>query len=217
MNTLDPLSQADQALVKLNNDNERRTLLSQLQVLFVEEISLINAETWVAMDHILRKLKNNDSSFGGVAVIANGDCCQLPNITGQNIFTSSSFLFNFDYHFFKSFVRMIDPAGQALLKLVEKRPLETEEIEKCVNIISKNCNFASDWNSISQPFIMKVFGKRVAEKECFNEYCEKITGTGLNHTVVYALDEVSPRKSHLWQTGSSQVRWHKNLFSSIDC
>ena len=86
VNTLDPLSQADQALVKLNNDNERRTLLSQLQVFFVEETSLINAETWVAMDHILRKLKNNESSFGRLAMIANGDCCQLPNITGQNIF-----------------------------------------------------------------------------------------------------------------------------------
>ena len=100
---------------------------------------------------------------------------------------------------------MIDPAGQTLSKLVEKRPLQTEEIEKCVNTISENCNFVPHWTSIYQPFIMKVFGKRAAEKECFNEYCDKKTETGLNHTLVYALDEVSPRKSHLWQTGSSQV------------
>ena len=70
---------------------------------------------------------------------------------------------------------MIDPAGQTLLKLVEKRPLETEDIEKCVIIISENCNFVPDWNSMNEPFIMKVFGKRTAEKECFNEYCDKIT------------------------------------------
>ena len=100
---------------------------------------------------------------------------------------------------------MIDPAGQTLLKLVEKRPLETEDIEKCVIIISENCNFVPDWNSMSEPFIMKDFGKHAAEKECFNEHCDKITETGLNHRVVYAIDEVSPKKLHLWQTGSSQL------------
>ena len=67
------------------------------------------------MDIILRRLKGRDEMFGAVAVNANSDCCQLPNITGYNIFEACSFLFTSNFH---NFVRMVDPAGQELLRLI---------------------------------------------------------------------------------------------------
>ena len=108
---LDPQSLASETLIKLNRDHKRRFLLSNLKVLVVEEISLINAELWCAMDLILRQLKDCEDSFGGVFVTANSDCCQLPNISGLNIFESFSFLFSFDFHFLDNFVRIVDPVS----------------------------------------------------------------------------------------------------------
>ena len=158
--SLDANSLANEALVRLNHDNNRKNLLKKLQVLFVEEIGLINAETWAAMDNILKNLKDSSESFGGVLIVANGDVCQLPNISGQNIFEACSFLFTFDFHFLQEFVRMEYPLGQELLKMLEKRPIEETDVERIVEIISSNCNFVPDWQSLTDRLIMKVFGKK---------------------------------------------------------
>ena len=40
----------DEALAKLTHDTKRQFLLSKLQSLIVEEISVVNADLWAAMD-----------------------------------------------------------------------------------------------------------------------------------------------------------------------
>ena len=76
---------AEQALVKLDHRNEKMLLLA-LEVLFVEEISLISAAQWAAMDIVLQELKESKLPFGGILVIASGDQMQLPAIDGSDIF-----------------------------------------------------------------------------------------------------------------------------------
>ena len=61
-------------------------LLWALEVLFVEEVSLISAEQWSAMDIVLQELKQTTLPFNGVLVIASGDQMQLPSIEGNDIF-----------------------------------------------------------------------------------------------------------------------------------
>ena len=56
----DAESLANEALTKLNYDHKRRTLLQFLQVLILEEISLVQAELFAAIDIILRSVKGND-------------------------------------------------------------------------------------------------------------------------------------------------------------
>ena len=48
---------AEQALVKLDHRNDKKMLLLALEVLFVEELSVISAEQRAAMDIILQELK----------------------------------------------------------------------------------------------------------------------------------------------------------------
>ena len=203
-------SLANEALVRLSHDHKRRTLLTRLQVLLVEEISLINAETWTAVDLIFRQLKDNSDSFGGVMVIANGDCCQLPNISGYNIFEACSFLFNFDFHFLQEFVRMVDPLGQELLCLLEKRPVENSDIERIIEIISAECNFVDDWQDIRDRMIMKVFGKRAAEIEAFEKHCAMIESRTLQFQYSKAEDQVSIEGSHSWRPCTRKATIHLN-------
>ena len=73
-NNLTPFQQAEFALRKFNHQIERKSLLMRLQVLLVEEITLINAQQWAAMDLILQQLKHSNVPFGGVFIIATHSC-----------------------------------------------------------------------------------------------------------------------------------------------
>ena len=202
---LDSQSLANEALIKLSFDHKRRFILSSIKVLIVEEISLINAELWCAMDLILRQLRDNDQSFGGVFVVANGDCCQLPNITGYNIFDSYSFLFTFDFHFLENFVRMADPIGQELLRQLEKRPIEESTIENIVETISSRCNFVPTWSQLNDSMIMKVFGKKIAESEALDAYFEEIRNAGIAYKINEARDEICNEGcKDIWRVSDSR-------------
>ena len=93
---------ADRALFALSEDVKRMNYLKSLQILLIEEISVINGELWSAMDKVLQRVNDNFLPFGGVFVLANGDCCQLPTVSGCEIFNSSSLLFVYIFKFLES-------------------------------------------------------------------------------------------------------------------
>ena len=199
-------SLAHEALTRLNFDHKRKTLLQSLQALFIEEISLLSGETFAAMEMIMRSLKGNDESFGGTLIIANGDVCQLPNISGCNIFEACLLLFTFDFHFLEKFVRMEDPVGQELLLLLEKRPVSDEDAERVIEIMGSSCNFVENWEQIENPMIMKVFGKRAAEKKAIESHFSNMRQRfGTLVRTVQADDQIRSETSHAWHTANAPV------------
>ena len=196
---------AKEALSKLENDIKRKYFLEKLQVLFVEEISLIHAELWATMDMMLQLLKQNDSPFGGVLIIGNGDCCQLPNVSGTDIFQSSSVIFNSHFHFLTNLVRMHDPQGQEVLKLLEARPVAPSSVERICSIIRENCNFHESWDKIDAQMIMKVFGKKAAERRAIDDHRSQIETSGLQFFISHATDEMCSSKSHVWRPADNSA------------
>ena len=85
------------------------------------------------MDLVLRQLKESGDSVEGVFVAANGDCCQLPNISGYNIFDPYSFLFMFEFYFLEKFVRMV------ALRQLKNRPINENSLKR---IVEKNPQIA---------------------------------------------------------------------------
>ena len=51
-----------------------------------EEVILISAEQWCAMDIILQELRQSNLHFAGILVLAKGDQMQLPAIDGNDLF-----------------------------------------------------------------------------------------------------------------------------------
>lgn len=196
---------ADEALKKLNKDHKRRTFLSRLQVLVVEEISIVGAEYWAAMDYILQAVKDNLKPFGGIFLIANGDCCQLPNVDGTDIFLSAQLLFSFNFHFLNHHVRMQDLHGQQLLKLLENRPVAASDVEQVVSLIEQHCQFVQTWSDLDDLSIMRVFGKRIAEREALEDHRNHIKQAGLPFEESVAGDEIRNTKSTLWVTADERV------------
>lgn len=60
--------------------NETRWELQSLDVLIIDEISMLRSDTLELIDELLKYTNNNDDPFGGLQVIFSGDFMQLPPI-----------------------------------------------------------------------------------------------------------------------------------------
>jgi ATP-dependent DNA helicase PIF1 len=65
---------------EISISEETRQILSKVDALIIDEISMVRADTIDAIDHVLRKAKKNSQAFGGVQFIAFGDVYQLPPV-----------------------------------------------------------------------------------------------------------------------------------------
>ena len=62
--------------------------MKNLEVLIIDEISMMDEELFELINKLLMKLKDNDKPFGGIQVILIGDFYQLPPINGDYCFIS---------------------------------------------------------------------------------------------------------------------------------
>lgn len=68
--------------IRLNSS--KRKLLQELELLVIDEVSMMRADTLDAMDTVLRHVrKKNHLPFGGIQVVYIGDLYQLPPVIGR--------------------------------------------------------------------------------------------------------------------------------------
>ncbi len=67
--------------IKILKDKE---LLNKLDTILIDEISLVKADLFDAIDISLKMNRGNDEPFGGVQIIVFGDLMQLPPIIGKD-------------------------------------------------------------------------------------------------------------------------------------
>ena len=60
-----------------------KSRFSKLQLLIIDEVSMVSPEIFASMDRILCAFKNNPEPFGGVQVIISGDFFQLPPVSKE--------------------------------------------------------------------------------------------------------------------------------------
>lgn len=64
--------------------NEKRNIIREAELLIIDEVSMLRADTLDAIDFILRAVRKNNYSFGGIQVLFIGDMLQLPPIVKDN-------------------------------------------------------------------------------------------------------------------------------------
>lgn len=70
-----------QLLSKLRINSNKRKLIREMQLLIIDEISMVRADTLDAVDAIMRHIRNkHDEIFGGVQLLFIGDLYQLPPV-----------------------------------------------------------------------------------------------------------------------------------------
>ena len=66
--------------------DQKRKLFQNLEVLVIDEISLVDSDMLYKIDLRLKEVKQNDNLFGGVALFCFGDLLQIKPVKGRYIF-----------------------------------------------------------------------------------------------------------------------------------
>lgn len=61
-------------------NNMRRSLFRNMELLIVDEVSMLRADVLDAMDFMLQTIRRNNKPFGGVQLLFIGDLLQLPPV-----------------------------------------------------------------------------------------------------------------------------------------
>ena len=61
----------------------KRSVIRNMELLIIDEVSMLRADVLDAMDLMMRKTRKNENPFGGVQVIFIGDLLQLPPVVRQ--------------------------------------------------------------------------------------------------------------------------------------
>ena len=193
---------------KLSKDPIALAFIRKINVLFVEEIGMISAEQYCAVDLIYQHIRGNRVPLGGVLLIGTGDARQLRPPSGTLLWMSPLMLTSFTLHPLTEFVRMDQKGdGQKLLKLMGTSEIDESTADQIVNIIADSCNFVSDWDSIVEtPGVIRVFGTRAAERDAIQRVLTKIENDDtVEKFVAPARDQYSVTGTTNWKDASATV------------
>ena len=92
-----------------SKDPRFNKLLKKLEVLIIDEVSMVRAPMLDAISQTLKIHRGNDEPFGGVSVLACGDLFQLPPVVKEYeekiIFDRYDSIYFFSAHSFKEFIQ----------------------------------------------------------------------------------------------------------------
>jgi len=119
----------------LSYGKEKTNLLNELELLVIDEVSMVRCDLMDVIDAILRSVRKNNAPFGGVQLLLIGDLYQLPPVTKREdwSFLSRAYL---SPYFFEGHVIRRNPLLQVELTTVFR---QTEpEFINILNAIRNN-------------------------------------------------------------------------------
>jgi hypothetical protein len=97
-------------LGRMRVNNEKRKIFQQLELLVIDEISMVRCDILDEIDVVLRHFRNRNSEpFGGVQVLLIGDMFQLPPIIPDEEWSLLSQFYNSQYFFESRVMQMAPP------------------------------------------------------------------------------------------------------------
>lgn len=94
------LETKDSLLRHFTMNKQRRNIMRNLELLIIDEVSMLRADLLDAIDWTLRNVRRNNEPFGGIQVLFIGDLLQLPPVVKQEewsilrTYYSGMFFFN---------------------------------------------------------------------------------------------------------------------------
>ncbi|WP_258103822.1 AAA family ATPase [Marinoscillum sp. MHG1-6] len=80
-------------LEKIGSNKQRKDRLEQVEVLVIDEISMLSGQVLTGISDILKHFKKSHLPFGGVQVILSGDFFQLPPVSRDKLSNREKFAF----------------------------------------------------------------------------------------------------------------------------
>ena len=130
----------NQLLGKLKINSTKRDLIKELDLLIIDEISMVRADTMDAIDTVLRSVRRrNDEPFGGVQLLFIGDMFQLPPVVKNQEWELMSEHYNSPFFFDSKAVIQAQPLYIELKKIY--RQSDQEFITILNNVRNNTCTY----------------------------------------------------------------------------
>lgn len=112
------------AVSDLSYTNDKLKLFNELELLVIDEVSMVRCDVMDVLDALLRSVRKNSSPFGGLQLLLIGDLYQLPPVTKREDWAFLSKAYPSPY-FFDSIVVRQHPLLQIELTKVFRQTEET--------------------------------------------------------------------------------------------
>ncbi len=96
---------------------ERRTLIQELELLIIDEVSMLRADMLDAMDTILKSVRRDARPFGGLQVLFIGDLYQLPPVVKPQEWTVMQSYYKSPFFFDAHVIQEAQPVQLELTKI----------------------------------------------------------------------------------------------------
>jgi hypothetical protein len=144
-------SHRDELLGKIRYNRQRQQLLRKMELLVIDEISMVRCDVMDAIDTILRSVRRNfDTPFGGVQLLCIGDLHQLPPVAQNHEWAILQEYYASPFFFDSMAVKEQTPL------LIELNKIYRQKQESFVNLLNKvrNNNMdADDFEDLHQRYI----------------------------------------------------------------
>jgi hypothetical protein len=132
-------NQKEDMLGKLKFTRQRQQLLRKMELLVIDEISMVRADVLDAIDTILRSIRRNHTApFGGVQLLCIGDLYQLPPVAQQHEWNILKEYYSSPF-FFDSMV-----IKEQIPLLIELNKIYRQKEDSFVRLLNKVRNNAMD-------------------------------------------------------------------------
>ncbi len=112
--------------------SEKKKVLQELELLIIDEISMVRCDTMDAIDLVLRHVRNrHHKRFGGVQVLFIGDMYQLPPVIPEQEWSVLSEYYNSPYFFDSHVIKEDQPV------CIEFNKIYRQSEEKFINLLNR--------------------------------------------------------------------------------
>lgn len=128
-------------LGKLKYNSRRQNLLRKMELLVIDEISMVRCDTMDAIDTILRSVRRkHELPFGGVQLLCIGDLYQLPPVARRQEWTILQEYYSSEFFFDSMVIKEQMPI------LIELKKIYRQKEDSFVNLLNKvrNNNMSGD-------------------------------------------------------------------------
>jgi hypothetical protein len=159
---------AFECLRRLHQDPMKMFLIKRTDVYVFEEIGIVSAQVFHALDLVLQMVMESSLPWGGKLLMCSGDAKQLPPISGQPIWSSIQMCTVMNVVLFTVDVRARD-ATLRWLNAQCRRELLPEEAAEVADTVLAECTFVDNWKNVPDDAV-RIVSTRAAEHEVMEEF-----------------------------------------------
>ena len=124
-------------------------LLRQLELLIIDEVSMLRADTLDAIDDTLRSIRRNPHPFGGIQILYIGDMFQLPPVAKDDEWNFLKDYYASTFFFHSKAFEKTTPVYLELKKVYRQ---SEESFVNLLNNVRNNCMTTLDLETLNQRF-----------------------------------------------------------------